>query len=129
MSRIRTGDFGIYAAYIITRVPKEYHEHLTHIFISMSCYTLEDKLHMRRLIEVNIPRQEEKKIIRYVKATQKLLRNNYDKNWDAVKIFNALYEVAECITITSEIEKEKEREEINYEKENNKSKNNREVVH
>lgn len=129
MSRIRTGDFGIYAANIISRAPKEYHEHLTHIFISMSCYTLEDKLNMRRLIEVNISRQKDKKIIHYVKATQKLLRNNYDKNWDAVKIFNALDEVVECITITREIEKEKEREEIKYEKQNNKSKNNREVVH
>ena len=66
MSRIHTGSFGIYAAGLIVQTPKELHEPLIQIFLKMTCSNYEQTNHMRRLIEVNIDRINDKLVQRVI---------------------------------------------------------------
>ena len=120
MSRIQTGSFGIYAAGLIVQTPKELHEPLIQIFLKMTCSNYEQTNHMRRLIEVNINRINDKLVQRVIKRADKLLKKHVEKNDDVIEIFNTLR------SVVTEINNQ-ERNRTNENK-RNKSKNNRKVI-
>ena len=62
MSRMRAGNWGILVASVIRKAPERLHEPLTQILLSMDNLPYDELHHLRRLIEVNIPRGEEKYI-------------------------------------------------------------------
>jgi|8_EtaG_2_1085327.scaffolds.fasta_scaffold48311_2 Zn ribbon nucleic-acid-binding protein len=126
MSRIQTGSFGIYAAGLIVQTPKELHEPLIQIFLKMTCSNYEETNHMRRLIEVNINRINDKLVQRVIKRADKLLKKHVEKNEDVIEIFNTLRNVVTEIKI-NQLNQDYERNRTNENK-RNKSKNNRKVI-
>ena len=73
MSRIQHGKWGILVASVIRKAPLRLHEPLTQILLSMDFLPYDETHHLRRLIEVNIPRGEEKYIQRCENSARKLL--------------------------------------------------------
>lgn len=106
MSRIKAGEWGILCSSEIRKLPVELHQPLILILLHMDCLNSEDAHHQRRLLEVNIPRGDEKYIQRVEKAADKKLRKYPDENMDCVQIINALRDVVECIKISQKIKNE-----------------------
>lgn len=83
MSRIKFGEFGIVCASYIRQLPKELHQPLIHVFISVNSQgDYDDDEHLRRLIEVNIPRGDERDIKAAEKWGKRKLKKYYDVNFD-----------------------------------------------
>ena len=81
--RIRCGDYGILCAHWISQTPKELHQPLIHVFISVNSQgDYDDDEHLRRLIEVNIPRGDERDIKAAEKWGKRKLKKYYDVNFD-----------------------------------------------
>jgi hypothetical protein len=97
MSRICVGDYGILCARYIRQLPKELHQPLIHVFIRVVSYGNYDAdEHLRRLIEVNIPRGNEKFIKRIERKTMKQLQKYEEENIDAVCEIGILKDLVFC---------------------------------
>ena len=106
MSRMRAGNWGILVASVIRKAPERLHEPLTQILLNMDNLHYDELYHLRRLIEVNIPRGEEKYIQRCEVSARKLLEKYPKKNIDCVCIIDALDSIVELIQTTEEIKLE-----------------------
>ena len=98
MSRMRAGQWGILVASVIRKAPERLHEPLTQILLNMDNLPYDELHHLRRLIEVNIPRGKEK----------------YIQRCEVVCIIDALDHVVDLIQITEErkiLEDEKKEDE------------------
>ena len=102
MSRMRAGQWGILVASVIRKAPEKLHEPLIQILLSMDHLPYDELHHLRRLIEVNIPRGEEKFIQRCEVAARKLLNKYPRKNIDCVSIIDALDHVVDLIQLSEE---------------------------
>jgi gamma-glutamyl phosphate reductase len=114
MSRMRAGKWGILVASVIRKAPERLHEPLTQILLSMDNLPYDELHHLRRLIEVNIPRGEEKYIQQCEDGARKLLKKHPKKNIDCVCIIDALDHVVDLIQISEErklLEDEKKEDE------------------
>lgn len=92
----------------------------------MTCSNYEQTNHMRRLIEVNINRINDKLVQRVIKRADKLLKKHVEKNEDVIEIFNTLRNVVTEIKI-NQLNQDYERNRKNENK-RNKSKNNRKAI-
>ena len=92
----------------------------------MTCTNYEQTNHMRRLIEVNIDRINDKLVQRVIKRADKLLKKHAVKNEDVIEIFNTLRSVVTEIKI-NQLNQDYERNRTNENK-RNKSKNNRKAI-
>ena len=103
MSRICVGDYGILCARYIRQLPKELHQPLIHVFISVvSCGNYDVDAHLRRLIEVNIPRGKERFIKRVERKTIKLLQKHEEENIDVVCEIGILKDLVFCNAMRKE---------------------------
>jgi len=102
MSRMRMGQWGILVASVIRKAPEKLHEPLTQILLNMDNLPYDELHHLRRLIEVNIPRGKEKYIQQCEAAARKQLKKHTKKNIDCVCIIDALDHVVNLIQITEE---------------------------
>jgi hypothetical protein len=117
-NRISVGKFGILCAHWISQCPKELHEPLIQILLSISNGgDYDEQHHLRRCIEVNISRQEEKFIKQVVKGAAELLKLHFEENIDCNIQIGILKDVAMCKSITRErmlSEKRKARKEAKH---------------
>ena len=102
MSRIRAGNWGILCASVIRKAPEKLHEPLIQILLNMDHLPYDDMHHLRRLVEVNIPRGEEKFIQSCEISARKLLAKYPKKNIDCVAIIEALDFVVGLIQVHEE---------------------------
>lgn len=103
MSRIRQGTWGVYCASIIRKAPKELHQPLIQILLSMEDYPdYNDHHHFRRLLEVNIAREDEKFIEECVNEATKVIENDKKKNDDCVVIIKTLSTIVGLINFNTE---------------------------
>ena len=110
--RIRCGDYGILCAHWISQTPKELHQPLIQILLSVASYgDYDEDHHLRRLIEVNIPRQNEKLIKARVKSATKHLEQHFERNIDCNIQIGILKDVAMVKSITLERAKQHEKRE------------------
>ena len=111
-NRISVGKFGILCAHWISQCPKELHEPLIQILLSISNGgDYDEQHHLRRCIEVNISRQEEKLIKQVVKGAAELLKQHFEENIDCNIQIGILKDVAMVKSITLEREKQNEKRE------------------
>jgi len=117
-TRISCGDYGILCAHWINQCPKELHQPLIQILLSISSTgDYDEDHHLRRLIEINIPRQDEKYIKRVVTSAAEQLKQHFEENIDCNLQIGILKDVAMCQTITRErmlSEKRKDRKEAKH---------------
>lgn len=112
MSRIKTSEFGILSASYIRQLPVELHQPLIHVFMNVISFgDYDSDEHMRRLIEVNIPRGSEKYIQNVEKRAKQILDKYFDENVDAYIQINILKDLVFCKTMSERI-KNDEKEEI-----------------
>jgi hypothetical protein len=111
-TRIKVGKFGILCAHWISQSPKELHEPLIQILLSISSTgDYDEDHHLRRCIEVNISRQDEKFIKQVVKGAAEHLEQHFEENIDCNIQIGILKDIAMCKSINLEREKINEKRE------------------
>ena len=116
--RITVGKFGILCSHWISQCPKELHQPLIQILLSLSSSgDYDEDHHLRRCIEVNISRQDEKFIKQVVKGAAEQLKQHFEENIDCNIQIGILKDIAMCRSITkerNESEKRKARKEVKH---------------
>ena len=118
-TRISVGKFGILCSHWISKCSKELHQPLIQIITSISSTgDYDEEHHLRRLIEVNIPRQKEDLIKQVVKGTKEHLKLHYKRNIDCNTQIKILELIEFCNSIST-----KERNKNKDEKKTNRGSN------